>query len=244
LSPDRRLTHGFSVCTSLAAPYLESVVAVDNWGDTVFTALSPNPGDVVYEDGIPVAWASTDIAVLEIFGLPTPTALPSSTPVPKTSGGGGSRQGGPTQTNASPWSTEGIVSSSGAPVTIITLDPTPTAVVGATGAAWNGTGPLLTGTCSTEEWTLMDVSTAFLWAPVVGCVQDKPDCCPFSVAAVAGGDALIQRRASTTHTGAPSGPFPTASGAASAEQIGQCPQDYTSVSGGCCPRYAMPFHPS
>ncbi|KAM7192432.1 hypothetical protein V8F20_008892 [Naviculisporaceae sp. PSN 640] len=46
--------------------------------------------------------------------------------------------------------------------------------------SWAGTGPIVTGSCSMAAWSLFDLSTAYLWAPVIGCLQDKPDCCPSS----------------------------------------------------------------
>ncbi|KAK4211977.1 hypothetical protein QBC37DRAFT_466648 [Rhypophila decipiens] len=46
--------------------------------------------------------------------------------------------------------------------------------------AWTGSGPIVTGSCSTAAWTLFDLSTAYLWAPVIGCLPEKPDCCPSS----------------------------------------------------------------
>ncbi|KAM7198376.1 hypothetical protein V8F33_005167 [Rhypophila sp. PSN 637] len=45
---------------------------------------------------------------------------------------------------------------------------------------WTGSGPIVTGSCSTAAWTLFDLSTAYLWAPVIGCLPEKPDCCPSS----------------------------------------------------------------
>jgi hypothetical protein len=83
--------------------------------------------------------------------------------------------------------------------------------------SWNGIGPLLTGTCATPDYTILSVvSTAGIWAQVVGCVNERPDCCPYSI-----------------NTGGP-GAFP---GAALASQatLHRCPEDYASVSGGCCP---------
>lgn len=46
--------------------------------------------------------------------------------------------------------------------------------------SWTGSGPIVTGSCSMAAWSLFDLSTAYLWAPVIGCLQDKPDCCPSS----------------------------------------------------------------
>ncbi|KAK3321735.1 hypothetical protein B0H66DRAFT_180196 [Apodospora peruviana] len=79
---------------------------------------------------------------------------------------------------------------------------------------WTGSGAILTGTCSTAAWTLFDLSTAYLWAPVIGCVEDKIDCCPAAI---------------TSATPAPA-PVPTPNA------VPRCPIDYVSVgSTGCCP---------
>lgn len=70
---------------------------------------------------------------------------------------------------------------------------------------WTGSGPILTGTCSTAAWTLFDLSTAYLWAPVIGCVEDKIDCCPSSFAFVtttstASSTSSATSSASSAHT--------------------------------------------
>ena len=44
-----------------------------------------------------------------------------------------------------------------------------------------GSGDLLQGYCATPDYILLDGPTAY-WAPVVGCVEDKTDCCPYPVA--------------------------------------------------------------
>src|SRR5207247_431122 len=50
--------------------------------------------------------------------------------------------------------------------------------------SYSDTGPLLQGYCATAEYVLLDGPTAF-WAPAVGCVGDKTDCCPYSVKSTA-----------------------------------------------------------
>ncbi|KAK3689205.1 hypothetical protein B0T22DRAFT_168649 [Podospora appendiculata] len=90
------------------------------------------------------------------------------------------------------------------------------------GPQWTGSGPILNDHCTTAEWSMFDLTTAYLWAPVIGCVADKPDCCPSSY--------LFST--------------PTTAAAATPTLAGQnvlprCPDDYITVgSTGCCP-YAM-----
>ncbi|OCK88346.1 uncharacterized protein K441DRAFT_476469, partial [Cenococcum geophilum 1.58] len=85
---------------------------------------------------------------------------------------------------------------------------------------WSSSGNLMQGYCATPEYTILDGPTVY-WAPVVGCVGGKSDCCPFSVPA------------STQAVGA-SGGFPIAVDPAQAT-LDRCPDDYQSVGDGCCP---------
>jgi hypothetical protein len=80
-------------------------------------------------------------------------------------------------------------------------------------------GSLLIGDCSVPEWTFLDLATTYLYAPVVGCMHFKRGCCPFAAAAAT-----------------QSGPaFPVATDGA-AHTLPMCPDDYSFVGGGCCPR--------
>jgi hypothetical protein len=49
-------------------------------------------------------------------------------------------------------------------------------------ARFNGAA-LLTGTCATPQYTILPgpESTIVYYAPYVGCVNSRPDCCPYSV---------------------------------------------------------------
>lgn len=101
------------------------------------------------------------------------------------------------------------------------------------------------GYCATPEYTILDGPTVY-WAPVVGCVGGKSDCCPFSVPAstvapTAAGTVpatititiLASAEASQQAVGA-SGGFPIAVDPAQAT-LDRCPDDYQSVGDGCCP---------
>jgi hypothetical protein len=113
---------------------------------------------------------------------------------------------------------------------------------------WTGNGNLLQGYCSAPQYTLLLAGpVAVIWAPVVGCNDEKPDCCPYSInnpgRSTATATTIVQTTVSvvvgpsgTTTITSNSGPlgFPVAPLASQAVLI-KCPADYQSVSGGCCP---------
>ncbi|KAF2792591.1 hypothetical protein K505DRAFT_307414, partial [Melanomma pulvis-pyrius CBS 109.77] len=81
---------------------------------------------------------------------------------------------------------------------------------------WTGSGKLLQGYCAQPDYTILDGPTAY-WAPVLGCVNDKSDCCPFNVPVQTSGGANIAG-------------FPSA-----VASLDRCPDDYHSIGNGCCP---------
>jgi len=192
----------YSVCQSTADGVPLSDVAVIT-ANTPFdpsdplTTVTPSSGDIVWGNGIPVLWQSTDTVILNLFGL-TPSALPSYT-----------------------------------------------------GQA------LLTGTCAIPEFTLLfgAQNTIIFYAAVIGCLDDKPECCPFSVStptpttAGSAGTTTPPSPESTTTTvagtpgqAAPTSPpstslpngFPTPASQAQAT-LTRCPKDYYTISSVCCP---------
>lgn len=110
---------------------------------------------------------------------------------------------------------------------------------------YTGSGSLLQGYCVTPDYILLDGPTAY-WAPVVGCVNDKTDCCPYSVAqptAIASTATITVISTITVNvgpggatqsanSGLPAYPVPVSSDQAT---LAHCPDDYETVSGGCCP---------
>jgi hypothetical protein len=101
-------------------------------------------------------------------------------------------------------------------------------------ARWNGNGALLNGYCASLDYTIINGPTAY-WAPVLGCIQNKADCCPFDIAP---STVAIAARAADTDTpnGAlgSNGGFPSAVSSAQAT-LSKCPSDYHSIGNGCCP---------
>jgi hypothetical protein len=106
---------------------------------------------------------------------------------------------------------------------------------------WSGTGDLLQGYCVTPQYVLLDGPTAY-WAPMVGCAGGKSDCCPYSVSSTSSPTVTVI--STVTVDIGPSGttgPFvanpqgyPIAVNPSQAT-LARCPNDYVTISGGCCP---------
>ncbi|KAF2727975.1 hypothetical protein EJ04DRAFT_396813, partial [Polyplosphaeria fusca] len=102
-------------------------------------------------------------------------------------------------------------------------------------------GVLLQGYCATPEYTILDGPTAY-WAPVVGCMGDRPDCCPFDIPvptqvealALSSGSATTSTSGDNAPTGGSGDGFPSALSPAQAT-LDACPDDYHSIANGCCP---------
>jgi len=110
---------------------------------------------------------------------------------------------------------------------------------------YSGSGSLLQGACRSTQFTLVDVGSTVFWAPFVGCVSDRPDCCPYTVATTA--LAGITQDTTVTMT-------VTADGGSGQNQavmaypqpadnqiMKSCATDYYSISGNCCPKCVVPL---
>ena len=114
---------------------------------------------------------------------------------------------------------------------------------------WNGAGPLLVGYCATPEFSLVygPQTTAVYFIGVVGCVGEKPDCCPFQVSSTT--STVTETVTQTLGAGltttvtqiAGAGPpvinqFPLPAAVSSSQiTLSRCPEDYETVSSVCCP---------
>ncbi|KAK3398468.1 hypothetical protein B0T20DRAFT_209051 [Sordaria brevicollis] len=79
---------------------------------------------------------------------------------------------------------------------------------------------LLTGTCATPEFTLLDLKSSAVYAPFLGCVNSKHGCCPSQPqTSVAVGFNDVYPKAPNPEQAA----------------LDRCPADYTSISATCCP---------
>lgn len=107
----------------------------------------------------------------------------------------------------------------------------------------------ITGSCATAHWTLIHLSTAYIWAPVIGCSGSQPECCvyeanPISTITALTTDSVGHLATSTFahHEQPEEYPFPTASGGEAGKEkeiLSACPADHHVQVGdgwkGCCP---------
>ncbi|KAL1842811.1 hypothetical protein VTJ49DRAFT_4140 [Mycothermus thermophilus] len=100
-------------------------------------------------------------------------------------------------------------------------------------ADYTGSGRLLKGDCASTDFTLVDGGATMLYAGFQGCIRDKPDCCPWDV-------AQAPLAAPTADGKALGWNFPEPADGAAAI-LTSCPDDYYSISGGCCPTGYYPF---
>ncbi|KAI9869152.1 MAG: hypothetical protein M1813_002976 [Trichoglossum hirsutum] len=114
----------------------------------------------------------------------------------------------------------------GPPITY-TPTPTPTSTSHSSVPRYTFSGDLLVGYCATAEYTgIVDGSnTAIYYVPIVGCVSDKPDCCPTST-------STTTETVTNSVTG---GQYYFPGGSTSQIDLPSCPDDYETVASGCCP---------
>lgn len=111
---------------------------------------------------------------------------------------------------------------------------------------YKGSGSLLAGDCSTAGFTLVDEGSTVYWAGFVGCVSDRPECCPWTVANSGPGGDGPHGNAPATTTGDGASPTGNTNDVAYPQPadsdqaiLKQCADDYISYSGGCCPKYVF-----
>lgn len=89
---------------------------------------------------------------------------------------------------------------------------------------------------------MLDGPTA-LWAPLVGCADDKTDCCPFQARQTSTATTAVTIISTVTVEVGPGGVataftgqfgYPQADNSQQAT-LKSCPDDYVRISGGCCP---------
>jgi hypothetical protein len=105
-----------------------------------------------------------------------------------------------------------------------------------------GTTTLLAGYCQTPALSLCHGTTTAYWAAVLGCVDEKPDCCPYgAVNFVSPGATEVVYTTTFAASIGPAGQTILPSNvvpsvATAAPSLSQCPGDYYQISGGCCPK--------
>lgn len=107
--------------------------------------------------------------------------------------------------------------------------PAPNPIVSLPTSTYTGQA-LLTAACAIPLYTAIPQSDgSYIAAPVVGCAQQNPQCCP----------SLSQGSNAPTITTASIIPFseanPAIVSALNAAPLILCPADYTSTAGSCCP---------
>lgn len=99
---------------------------------------------------------------------------------------------------------------------------------------WSGSGNLLGNYCGDPAFSLFNGGPTALWVPVVGCVDEKPDCCPYGSTALANAGAT-NTALTTAITVTGTGQISVPSDIEQQVILGSCPGDYQTISGGCCP---------
>ncbi|KAK5659527.1 hypothetical protein OQA88_729 [Cercophora sp. LCS_1] len=133
-----------------------------------------------------------------------------------------------------------------APVNIVTppataLPPTTNrASVAQPTSTFDGEGSLLAqSTCKSASYTLVEAGDVVYYAAVIGCMGDRPECCPWSVSVEgSGGPTTASFEGNRVAGGA--GRFPVPASGLHAV-LARCPDDYYSVSGQCCPHGYFKF---
>ncbi|KAK0723690.1 hypothetical protein B0T21DRAFT_414069 [Apiosordaria backusii] len=105
---------------------------------------------------------------------------------------------------------------------------------------FQGTGALLQDGCAQASFTLVDAGNTAYYAGFLGCIKDRPDCCPWPVetAAAAVASAVSGSNAAELEKLGFDYPIPVD---AKQARLQTCADDYYSISGGCCPNGFVPF---
>ncbi|KAK0666674.1 hypothetical protein QBC41DRAFT_147193 [Cercophora samala] len=110
-------------------------------------------------------------------------------------------------------------------------EPTASSAVGL--SQYPANTALLTGECASAQYTLIDDGgPTMIYAPFVGCINDKPDCCPYTL-------STTSQQIKAVVASSP-GVFPTPQNQKDAT-MRSCAADYYSVSGSCCPSGYAPW---
>lgn len=107
---------------------------------------------------------------------------------------------------------------------------------------FTSTGKLLTGGCDSTSYTLIDSGSTVYWAGFVGCINDRPECCPWTIANTIATDAppATQDGGVNTQLDNPGGAYPSPKDGVQLV-LASCADDYYSISGSCCPNGFFPF---
>ncbi|KAK4450855.1 hypothetical protein QBC34DRAFT_348380 [Podospora aff. communis PSN243] len=113
-----------------------------------------------------------------------------------------------------------------------TYSPKPPAPITQPTSTFTGAGKLLDQPdCKSTSFSLVSADNIIMYAAVVGCMADRPQCCPWSVS-LDGSPTGVPHEGNRVAGGPGRFPIP-ASGVQA--YLDRCPDDYYSVSGQCCP---------
>ncbi|KAK4133475.1 hypothetical protein BT67DRAFT_382592 [Trichocladium antarcticum] len=106
---------------------------------------------------------------------------------------------------------------------------------------YKGQGDLLRGPCSQTGFTQVDAGNTVYYAGFVGCIRDRPECCPYAVDTAMGSAQATDAAGIQVQDNKDLGfDFPQPVSSDSGMQT-KCAEDYYSISGGCCPNGFWPF---
>lgn len=106
--------------------------------------------------------------------------------------------------------------------------------------SYQGNGALLQGACAETGFTRVDAGNTIYFAGFMGCINDRPECCPWAVATPTGESAGRATDAAGVNVQDPLGyDFPKPLNK-DLTKLASCAEDYYSISGGCCPTYVSP----
>ncbi|KAK0639748.1 hypothetical protein B0T16DRAFT_463392 [Cercophora newfieldiana] len=109
---------------------------------------------------------------------------------------------------------------------------TPAAPITQPTSTFTGSGKLLEqANCKSTSFSLVSADNIIMYAAFVGCMADRPECCPWSVSL--DGSSTATPHEGNRVAGGP-GRFPIPANGVQA-LLSRCPDDYYSVSGQCCP---------
>ncbi|KAL8365194.1 hypothetical protein RB595_004143 [Gaeumannomyces hyphopodioides] len=107
---------------------------------------------------------------------------------------------------------------------------------------FTSTGKLLDRGCDSASYTLIDSGSTVYWAGFVGCINDRPECCPWTIANTIATDAppATQDGGVNTQRDNSGGAYPSPKDGVQSV-LANCADDYYSISGSCCPNGFFPF---
>jgi hypothetical protein len=220
-------------------PACASCIGGTAWGTTPGCGTSPTTTPITTQQ---TPTQQTTVVVSTPVQVTTPAPVATSTPAPATIS-----SAAPAQISTSSTSSSNQVVHSASQATSFAFTSVIVPSITAAGAATKSAGgsaqvtrigfptapftgqALLTGTCTIPMYTALVMSNGgVLEAPIIGCGDDRPECCP----------SLAITSSQAAPTGAATLPVyesTAVASALSAYPISVCPSDYADLGSVCCP---------